>query len=297
MRNPTLILLLAAVLSVSSCDTNKVRGEVQLRMDVTVPENLASGMMRVFAYECSSGSKVGEIFLSEREADTFSQTSSFRSGHYDFVAYNFDIPDTFLRGETEFNTLELYTGPVSESILSRFILEEGVKAVYAPDRVVLGSAPDSRVGAGSDRLRLSAEELTENWHIEINADGAGYAALPGCMLSGEKTSWKLSDSVDSGMIYFDLTARPYGLSGDFRTFGHADLSRASIIISVSNGEKFFNYSKPVGTLIEEAVRNGSHNIIINDKIVIPAPEKETQDGGGFSPTVGEWNVESGEILI
>ena len=290
--------MLMMTLSSASCRKTVGSGSTaQLCMDVTVPENFASNMIRVFAFDSSDGRKAGEMFLSDRSSDTFSHNSAFRSGHYEFVAYNFDIPDTFLRGESDIRTLEIFTKPVSDEILSRFILGENGTVVYAPDRVILGESYASLAGGDCGHLSIAAGELTENWQLEVGADGAGYAALAGCILTNEKISWSHSGSVGSGSIYFDLQRQASTLAGNFNTFGHGDMSSASITVFVNNGEKILNYTKSVGELMKEASRSGSHKIVIDDRIVIPAPANVSQGGGGFSPSVGEWKTESGEILI
>lgn len=297
MRKQTIIVLLIALSVLTSCRKDQGADQsVQMQLNMMVPENASSAMMRIFVYKSEDGAKAGEYFLSQREGANFTGKASIRCGEYDFVGYNFDIPDTYLRGESSLGTLQIYTNPISEKIRSRFILAPE-ETVYSPDRVILGQTDRMKVTADMRRLNISTEDLTENWSIEIKAEGAQHAALAGCILGGERTAYGFSDNAETGSIYFDLKAGSDCISGDYNSFGHVEYADAEITIFVNNGENIFNYTKSVGALYDEALSTGSRRIVINDKIVIPAPENPQTGGNGFNPAVGEWKVESGEILI
>lgn len=298
MRKFAVIALLAALPVLTSCREKQGAGDsAQLKLNMTVPADTAPGMMRVFVYKSSDGSKAGEYFLSQKEGSIFTRDASIRCGQYDFVGYNFDIPDTFLRGDSSLGTLQIYTNPISESIRSKFILTPEQAVVHSPDRVVLGKTDRMDITTDTRKLDIPTKDITEGWRIEIKAEGARYAALAGCILSGERTTHDFAGKEETGSIYFELKAGADCVFADYNTFGHKSGADSEITIFVNNGEKILNYTKSVGVLFDEAIKTGSRRIVINDKIIVPAPENPQSGGGGFNPAVGEWKVESGEILI
>ncbi len=300
MIRTTVIFTVATLMLLASCDKHQEEGgSVRMSLNMTVPQDASTGTMRVFVFGSDSGNKVGEYFLTQRAGNLFSSDVSIRCGQYDFLGYNFDIPDTYLRGESSLGTLQIYTNPVSENVRSRFILDQDETVVYSPDRVIMGSANATDISAGTQRLDLGSDDVTETWHIEIKADGVQYAAKAGCILSGEYTTAGLSnqDEREAGKIYFDLSCGSDCVYADYNSFGHQFGSDAEITIFVNNGEKVFNFTKNVGRIFDNAAKTESKRIEIDDKIVIPAPEKTSSDQGGFKPAVGEWRIEPSEILI
>lgn len=281
-----------------SCERPQGTASVDMHVNVTVPSGSGSEMMRMFLFNAESGSLSGELFLSGRNGDTFTRTSTLRCGEYDILAYNFDIPDTFFRGERERNTLEIYTNPVGSNVRKSFLLEDSASVVYAPDFVIAGTSLQTVTGSSSS-MTLSAVPVTETWRIVVKADGAQYAAASGCIISGEFTAYRpyAGGCSECGSIYFDLEKGSDRLSADFNTFGHDTERGISITVFVNNGEDVFNYTKTITDLVEQALADGSNTLELSVPIVIPSPKGQQTSGGGFTPVVGDWGKENSEILI
>lgn len=298
MRNTAAIVILAAILTLTSCVNRQEAKSARVQVSVTVPAGFDTDMIRMFLFDAETGESSGEVFLSKRNGDTFAKTVSLRCNDYEILCYNFDIPDTFLKGESEAGTLEYYTKPVGQEVRKRFLLDENAQVVYSPDCVVAGSTA-AKVTGTTEYLSADAVEATSTWHIEIKAEGAQYAVASGCIISGEIISLKpFSDGNDStGSIYFDLSKGADCLYADFNTFGHSRTEEIGITVFVNNGSDVYNYTKSITQLVGEAAKDGSHRLSVSAAVKIPAPKSSQEGGSGFNPRVGEWDQENSEILI
>lgn len=297
----TFIYLSSAVLVCASCGKNGVGSdELRLNLGVEVPAAASTGMIRVFDYDCSSLSRKGEHFISSREGDVFSREMTIRRGGYRFVAYNFDMPDTFIRGDVSFNTLEAYTAGIQENIRNRFDLDASESICNTPDRLYAGICEKPESGEVSESLVFPVSEVTSEWTVEIPVEGIGNVSYSGCSISGVQTTYHFDGGEgECGWVYTALDRRNGVLHAKFNVFGFAHAPSSEMIISVSNGSSTYNYIKEIGDLVLASLLDGTNRIVLNEKIIVPAPEgtSEESGNGGFEPQVGEWKQQTGEILI
>lgn len=153
-------------------------------------------------------------------------------------------------------------------------------------------------------VEVDVHTIVETWQVEVrNIEGAEWIASTMSLMSGQKGSVHMGPNVHSERVvsvYFDmrLEDREDGkgkcLKGKLNTFGlHPDnLSGASLDLNIRDkGDADFVYHFDVTDQFED---NEERYILIEQPIVVEEPKVE---GGGFQPTVDDWNDVRTDIYL
>lgn len=258
-------------------------------------------------------------------------------GHYDFLVYNINTESTVLKNEANFNTVEAYTNPVSafiKSQLSQFLAkraeirkqmaakkeerqnkssESPADDSKAPEEEVIVNEPDHLfVGRSKDVvipafavdedteivIEMDAATVVETWLIEaVNIEGLQWVSSVSALITGMVESNFIGPGEKSEgavTIYFEMSRTHNSLIGYYRTFGKHplfsnDLTIGFNVTDTQGGEHHFIFD-----ITDEYLDNPERHIIITDKIVIPEP---IITGGGFAPTVDDWEEVKTDINL
>lgn len=289
------VLHILSTMLVTGCGKNAVAEFPEVTVKISVPAEVSTGMLRAFIYDSGSGELRGQTFISNKESNSdgtalFSITEKLRRGTYDIIAYNFDMPDTFIRGEDNIATLEAFTHEIDESIKARYGTDvtSGESISYTPDRMVVARIMGANItdGAVISGQAVSTVKFT---NLTLGAEGLSWSTTRSAVAKGFATSWLLGTGKagSTGSLYFELVSDgSKGLSASVPSFGEASESY-DFVINVTTSEGSYNYS---------TTTDRSFKFI--DSIIIPEPEHKGGDSGsGFSPQVGEWNHISVDIPV
>jgi len=280
-------LVLFLALSGCSRDASSEGEFVTARFSIALPSDVPSSMLRAFLYDCGGGELIGQFFISGTAGDTiFTTEQSLRSGTYDMVAYNFDMSDTFVRGESSILTVEAYTDYVEAGISAVFksFSDESFELVHTPDPMAVAVLRGISVEEGA-LIRGNAVRVTRSDDVRIPADGLSFSRSASAAVSGFASTYFLGRERTGGddNIYFDL--HPYTvkenagyLMASVNSFGMISDTHDFQIYVVSGGESAV-YQATTGD-----------DFVFPGKIEIKEPEDGDAGGGsGFTPKVGAWN--------
>lgn len=255
-------------------------------------------------------------------------------GVYDFLTYNINTESTIIKNESNFHTAEAYTNPISvfiKSQLAKFLAkraelkaqmasqknesqskaaDEDSKAiseemiVNEPDHLFVGRVQGVEIPAFAiDEdveilIEMDAASVVETWLIEaINIEGLQWVSSVSALITGMVESNFIGQdrrSEGSVTVYFEMKKTKNSLVGYYRTFGKHpqfsnDLTIGFNITDTQGGEHHFLFD-----ITDEYLDNPEQHIIVNDKIIIPEP---VITGGGFLPTVEDWNEVKTDINL
>lgn len=239
-------------------------------------------------------------------------TAKIPPGDYRVVYVNNDTEVAQLRGEESLGTLELYTRQSSllEAVNSRGnppgANPAGEPVVVAPEAVWGGSLGGVRiemdgVGKAPRDVVLPVQPLTSTVSLEVlNVENLKYVSAVGASLSG------LSGSLfpGSGALSAVRSTVPFAadsdgvsrITGSMQIFGlsaNADTARTlTLYVILADGSKhYFRFD------VSERVNNAPdkrHIRIVIDRLALPKP---IVNGGGFHPSVDEWDSEEHTLRL
>lgn len=277
------------------CSGTPTREFSEVTVNVTVPQGIETDMLRAFIYDSESGDLSGQIFISGKEQNsdgtiTFTSTEKLRRGSYDIIVYNFDMPDTFIRGEDNIATLEAYTAEVNRNLLSSFgsdIISVGA-INNTPDIMGVARIMDVAVADGVV-IAGNLNQVTVPTNLTLGAEGLQWAISKSAVASGFATSWFLGtgEPGNGGRIWFEMVSGSNdSLNASILSFGNAGDSY-DFTFNVTTSDGSYNYLTTTG-----------RNFKFEKSIVIPEPQQqEDKDGNGFVPRIGEWNNISVDIPV
>lgn len=286
MRNAVIII---GMFLLCGCNRDNESGDnfVNARISISIPAEVSSSMLRVFLYDTSSGEMKGQFFMSGTAGDTvFTCQQSLREGIYDMVAYNFDLPDTFIRGESSISTLEAYTNKVDAGISAVFKSEGDVEydVVNTPDVLAVAVVRGVSVEDGSV-ISGGAVTVTRSDDVSIPADGLSYVRSSSAVVGGFASSYFLGTGKtgNGDHLYFELHTFSVQdnsgyLNASFSSFGKISTAHDFRINVLTSAESVV-YPATTGD-----------DFVFPGRIEIKKPDAgDTEGGSGFSPRVGEWN--------
>lgn len=276
-------------------------------------------MMHVMLYDEEGRHVVTELYVSEKEVNeagrtVFKSVVNVPPGKYRLLSYNFGTEAAVVEDWHEADKAYVHSSPVPEK-LSMMYRKHSSKApedemetvVYEPEHLMVAS-DELDIPYHSDvyTIETSATTVVETWYIQIRVDGMQYVNGAQAFLSGmvsanyiaadrrvtepQVTVWfPMLKSTDDGR---DV------ICAVFNTFGRVDGSvndlRITFGIKTVDGKtmmKEFDISDLFGT--ENAKLH--HWLLLDETIEVEKPEIE--GGGGFDPSVGDWEEEEKEIII
>lgn len=289
-----------------------VKTDIVINDEVPMPET-----MRIGLYETDGGSV--------QYTDYISSTGGLihpKPGTYDLVVYNIGTESTQIRNEKSHDDIEAFTSEVSSFLKSQLgkFLEKRAQAqakaepeakeekiVYEPDHLFVGHLRQTEIPAlledGEDieiHLNVDAHSVVETWNVDIpNVDGVEYVQKAVAIISGQAGSHFIGreeDSSESVSIYFEMSVdKETGvLFGKFNTFGKHPEAQSVLSLDINltdTGGKEHHYHFDVDS---DFMDNPALEIVIEDEVKVEQP---TGGGGGFVPTVNDWEEVRTEINI
>lgn len=325
MRRIMTIFAVLTVLVLASCQrrpfaehTTEVNLVLNVKTDIVINDEVPMPeTMRVGLYETDGGSV--------QYTDYISSTGGLihpKPGTYDLVVYNIGTESTQIRNEKSHDDIEAFTSEVSSFLKSQLgkFLEKRAQAqakaepeakeekiVFEPDHLFVGHLRQTEIPAlledGDDieiHLNVDAHSVVETWNVEIpNVDGVEYVQKAVAIISGQAGSHFIGreeDSSESVSIYFEMSVdKETGvLFGKFNTFGKHPEAQSVLSLDINltdTGGKEHHYHFDVDS---DFMDNPALEIVIEDEVKVEQP---TGGGGGFVPTVNDWDEVRTEINI
>ena len=148
----------------------------------------------------------------------------------------------------------------------------------------------------------------ESYYLQVRVKGLEYVSSARAVLTGMAGSAKLNtreaDMNDCKSIYIDLLKSTD--QGDdvvcnvFNTFGRIPDrdNQLSVKFNLKTVDgRILEREYSLNELFESEACRLHHWLLIDDEIEVPKPPESGGSGGGFEPTVGDWEEEEHEIEI
>jgi len=292
------------------------------------PKYSTPEVVRVVACDPSSDQVISERYLQNKGTDEkgnyLDGYINIPPGDYKLMAYSFGNESSILRNESTYSRAEAFTNNISSYLYGNFNSKDKLdeKIVYDADHLFVDTNEELKIGYKShvDTLydasgnHFKAESIVKTYYIQVTVEGAQYITSAVALLSGLGGSSVLhtgfAPNNDPVTIYFDMIKSPMLIGSEmgdapvtallysnFGTFGKLEglsnnLEMAFDVITVDGRKLSYKLDITHKFYEEDAIEH--QWIIIDDKIVIPPPEKID---GGFKPGVEEWEELEMDIYI
>lgn len=289
------------LLLTASCGRNGVDVPFsEVHFAISLQQDAQPEAMRLILFDSASGRYAGDANLTGHlEGKVFKSATELRTGQYDGFCYDLDIPDTFIASGKDKSEFYLYTGQVSSDILARCGYAEGTSLHHTPDKVYGAVFTGISAGSGENAYSADAESMVETWSVEIKGTGLQYALAAGTVISGLPTTIHPynAGADECGDLWTTLSIAGGMVKGSFNVFKGKGAEKQSLVLNILDSKgKAHLFPLDCTALMTEARRNGTMLISPKASINIPEPENAGSEGG-FNPTLGDWNHQTGEIII
>lgn len=289
------------------------------------------GLMRCIFYDSQTGSFVTQAFLPAQGGEV----NLVSDREYDILVYNFDTEVTWLDRENWISEIYASTSLIHDSfktkIRSRATKDGKEEIVYDPDHLYVGRLDDVYIPSRSIEapeivLDVTCRTVIQSWILEVETiTGIENIASIAAVITGladrnyigqltptgnGHTVGKISDEYIT--VYFDTPkveqtgevekedgkkVKAGKLTARFNTFGwHPESGAEQVLtlvftdISGKGHLRDVNISSQFPDNAEQRIR------VKTSQIDIPEPPAGS-GGGGFAPTVDEWEEIETEIII
>lgn len=286
-------------------------------------KSVTTDMMRVMVYDPDTDKKLTEKFISDKSInekghEVISGDIEIGSGNFDFLVYNFDTPDTFVKDETDQNAITAYTNEIPASLKENYVTKAtdfaALKAYYEPDHFFVAQEKDFHIGLRDTLtiIKTKARTIVDTYYIQIPVTGlpAGtraFGVISG--LSPANAFGTRTRSNDASGVYFEMikstdehltTENKDVLCGIFNTFGKIDSATSDVRFTVSLTDAQGNVQQKDVNLdvifkSEDAIKH--HWLLIDDLWEFNPDPGPGTSGGGFQPEVEDWEEEEGGITL
>lgn len=284
--------------------------------------SVTTDMMRVMVYDPSNGKLLTQSFISdktinEKGHEVISGTLNIGFGDFDFLPYNFDTPDTFVKDENDESTITAYTSEIPANLKDAYTKAtdfDALKAYYEPDHFFVAQVNNYHIGLRDTLvvIKTAARTIVDTYYIQIPVKGlpagtSAFGVISG--LSPENAFGTKTPSNDASGVYFNMitstdprleTENKDVLCGLFNTFGKIDAASSDVRFTVNYKDaegnlhqKDFNLDAIFKT--ENATKH--HWLLIDELWEFHGPDEPGVSGGGFQPTVEPWEEEEGGITL
>lgn len=283
-------------------------------------------VMKVLFYDIHSHELVAESFISDISDKDGQKVIKGRlnilPGEYSMMLYQFGSDFNIIRNEAEYGSAFVYTEAISKKELTELKLLsssspaadtkfDGWSIHYQPDHMLVASSDYENIPyhKGVHTINTEASSIAESYYLQVKVDGLEHVssakAVITSMAGQANISTREKDFSDPCAIYTHLQKSDDNgtpvVCSIFNTFGHIPDMTTNLFVTFNfwttdgrNIEKKFDISDIFKT--EDCIKR--HWILVNETVVIPPPEKpEPGTGGGFDPSVGDWDEEHHEIEI
>ena len=327
-----IVLLLAYLLSVSChrrpledpannttlCVAVNIKAIMNITCDIynekiPVP-TIEPEMMRVLFYDPTSKKIASETYISDITYDDegtrcLQGDISVRPGTYQMLIYNFDTESTLVRDDQTFETIEAYTDKVTSSIRQSFLGRAGEEnaIVYEPDHLVVASNEREVIPfhEGVHVVKTDATSIVETYYLQIKVDGLQYVSSARAVLTGMVGSNRFgrNERVTSTPVslYFSLQKSDDKgvdvLATVFNTFGRIeDITNCLSVtfdIRTTDG-RTVKRDFDITSLFSSEACLKHHWLLLEETVKIDPP---ASSGGGFDPSVDDWEDEHHDIKL
>ena len=304
----------------------KIKTEVNTSRAVSEAET-----MRIDLFDPETGSVVYTDYISSEGGYIYPAP-----GDYDLLVYNIGTESTIVRNEQNRSTVEAYTNEVSAYIKSQMeaflakrmearrqmaavidetkvlptkdpILEGTEKIINEPDHLFVGQVQNLNIPAfdiGEEKvisLEIEASSVVETWKITVSpVEGLQWVSSVKALITGQVESHYVglnqkSDGVATVYFEMDKDMANGALIGSFNTFGKNPdysnfLSLDLNIVDNAGEEHHYHFD-----LTDQFFDNDEYHLIVENPIIVEEPKVE--GGGGFVPSVDEWDEVETEIIL
>lgn len=230
-------------------------------------------------------------------------------GTYQMVLYSFDTEWTWVRGESDVNTLEAYTSDITHaksSSLAHFTREGKYETpgpiIYTPDHLLVTQKeveiPPYSEKVQSITITATAKTVVETYSFEVrNITGIEYIASVEAFVSNQARSTffgRGEKSTQPATIYFPMSVdyKKKKLKTAFNTFGKLPGESQSYLHILLTGTD--GHVHTISEDITEQFEKPTHEIVIEQEVEIPQPESTD---GGIAPTVDDWEDVNQDVPI
>lgn len=336
-RNIFLLLLLAVIAVSCqrrpfSENTTAVSIRLKLKTEVSTSRTASDAeTMRIDLFDPETGSVVYTDYVSSEGGYIYPAP-----GVYDLLVYNIGTESTIVRNEQNRSTVEAYTNEVSAYIKAQMetflakrmearrqmaagraetkdlptkdpVLEGTERIINEPDHLYVGQMPGLTIPAfdiGEERvisLEVEASSVVETWKITVSpVEGLQWVSSVKALITGQAESHYVglnqkSDGVATVYFEMDKDVENGALIGSFNTFGKnpdysSFLSLDLNIVDNAGEEHHYHFD-----LTDQFFDNDEYHLIVENPIVVEEPKVE--GGGGFVPSVDEWDEVETEIIL
>lgn len=284
-------------------------------------EKISTDMIRCMFYDPSTGNLLSQSFIenksyNEKGQEVLSGTVNILSGNFDIICYNFDTPNTLIRNESAFSTIDAFSTEVSSAVISRFspLTKADVPTVYnTPDHLVVSRDLNYKVALHSEltTIETTARTCVDTYYLQIRAKNANRAGAINAVLTGVSADNKFAlneRNSTSSMAYFDLQVskddQRYGTTDNavicavFNTFGKIDAATSELhIYATTTSGKVAEKTYKMDEIFATSDAQNHHWLFIDDVFEFPEDDDPSGGGGGFNPEVDEWEEDHGEIIL
>lgn len=342
MRKSGYIVLIACILTVlAGCERRPLydmeeRVAIRVTMDVDTVSNImrniynenvtrpstSTDMLRVFLYDHETHDMLTQSFLSDKSYDdqghqVLSGYMNISHGTYDFLIYNFDTPNTLIRGENNEDEILAYTADLPSSVVSTLLESKASNGTvsYQPDHLMVAREQNYRISPHTEIkvIETTAHTCLSTYYIQIHVIGLQYVSGCTAVLSGLYSGNKFGRDSDLGAgvgerifnpatsVYFTMEkSTDKNIAGDnqdvlcalFNTFGKIEDQASDLYVTFNAVDTQGNQIKKtvsLDVLFRTADALDRHWLLLDETWVIDDPNPNPIDGGGFQPYVDDWD--------
>lgn len=279
------------------------------------PPSVSSDMMRLLLYTPSGDALHSQVFLADKQTDALGQEVLSRrfvlaAGDYRLLSYNFDAVNTLIRQEDSYHDIYAYTEEIAQSHYQRVgsRATQLDKIYYEPDHLFVARMPALAIEPHSELrvVSMEAETVVDTYYIQIRIKGseylaskaAGIAVLSG-LSQGNRIGANERRKEESAAIYFEMErsrderiteGNNEVLCALFNTFGSIPDAASELHVTLTvlgrDGTKHEKVVDMTPIFASEDARE-RHWLLIDEVWEIPKPESEEE--GGFTPKVDDWD--------
>ena len=282
------------------------------------PPAIESEVFRVLFFDTKEDKLVGDSFIYDSFVDPVTGNKGVRGnvsimpGDYRILIYTFGTESTLIENYDSWEKSLAYTSALSESDIRALSLKalDDEPIHYQPDHLLVASNDLESIPyhSGVYTISAAARSVVESYYLQVKVKGLEYVSSAKAVLSSMAPSVKMSTKTlnyePPVSIYIDLLKSKDGeddvVCNVFNTFGRIPGSenelRVTFDIKTVDGRSITREFE-ISDLFESDLCRKHHWLLIDEVIDVPKPPDTPGGGGGFEPTVDDWEREEHEIEI
>lgn len=299
----SLIVSLCTLASVSCRrePLHEMADHIELRFDISLSEQdsamwvkpTAPHLMKVIFYDTETRDRVAEMYCGPSGGSVYGLLPEHS---YDMIAYNYDVENTLLEHEENFNLMLAYTKSLPSTGDNTNIISE-------PEHLLVGRKtgiviPFLAVEDTTYVIETHVSTILDSYSIRIDSiKGLENASSVDLYLTGHSRSNTVGPDLrsDVSSTLHIGTCRPDPtytyLYAEFCTFGkiagETGLARLSVVVTGAGGTTYYFEQD-----ITEQYLRPDHRLLLNIR-----GEIKPREQGGFMPRVDDWNPKIEDITL